>query len=96
MSKIEELQRQLEKVNGQIAEEMEVERRKEVALRAYEKLRTVLRDALTPEERQAVDGMYLFLHRDAGGDLNVDMVRNVPSATDRGQGAKLDAVLAIE
>jgi len=96
MTNLETLERQLARVNGEIEKEMEVERRKEVALAAYSKLKKALGETLTPEERQAVDGMYLFLHRDAGGSLNVDLVRNVPSATDRGQGAKMDAVLAIE
>ena len=93
---IEALEKQLARVNGEIAQEMEVERRKELTLAAYSRLAKALRDALTPEERQAVDGMYLFLHRDAGGDLNVDLVRDVPSPTDRGQGEKLDKLLAIE
>lgn len=92
---IEALEKQLVKVKGEIAQEMEAERRKELVLAAYSRLAKALRDVLTPEECQAVDGMYLFLHR-AGGDLNVDLVRDVPSPTDKGQGEKLDKLLAIE
>lgn len=83
-NKVAELEGKLLKVNGEIAKEREVERRKELAISAYSKLSQALRIALTAEERQAVDGMYLFLHVDLGS-LSVDLVRNVPSASDKGQ-----------
>lgn len=80
-SKVGELQRKLEKVNGEIERERQAERRKELAISAYSKLCQALRIALTNEERQAVDGMYLYLHVDLGS-LSVDLVRNIPSSTD--------------
>jgi len=91
-NKVQELEERLAKVQAQIAQERGVERRQAVALSAYSKMRQAMRDCLTDEERQAVDGMYLFLH--GGGSLCVDLLRNVPSSTDKGQGKALEKVLA--
>lgn len=94
-STVEELEEQLEQVKAQIAIETEAERRRGVVMAAYGKLQQNIMDNLTPEERAAVSGMYLFLHVDHdGGALHVDMVRNVPSATDKGQHEKLEKMMS--
>lgn len=88
--KVRELEEQVARVREEIAEEEERERRVSLFVGAFDKLKKVLVGCLTEEERQAVNGMYLFLHIDgAGTSLNVDMVRNLPSATDKGQGPDL-------
>ena len=87
-SKVQQLEGEMVKVQAEIARQVEIEKRHAVVMGAYEKLRTALCHALSEEEMQAVSGMYLFLHIDQGG-LNVDMVRDAPSDTDRGHSQKL-------
>ncbi|KKK83703.1 hypothetical protein LCGC14_2790710, partial [marine sediment metagenome] len=54
-----------------------------------------LMGCLTEEEAEAVSGMYLFLHIDRPGSaLCVDMVREMPSGTDKAQSNKLEKDLA--
>ena len=95
MAKLDTLEKQRAWVEAEIAKEQEKDRRVALANSAYSKLREALARALTEEEQHAVAGMYLFLHRDGGSALLVDLVRNIPSITDRGQGAELDRLLAV-
>jgi len=79
--RIAELEKQLEKVKKDIAEQNKLERHWMIIQSAYAKLEQELGKTLTPEEYDAVDGMYLFLHSGC-----VDMVRTIPSTTDKGEG----------
>ena len=87
-AKITELEAQLAKVRKEIEKEQELERRWRLLETAYSKLRKELGKTLTPEEYQAIDGAYLFLH---GGC--VDLMRHIPSNTDRGEGKRLEKVM---
>ena len=79
-ARVARLQKELERVRADIAEAERVERRCRLVQSAYAKLRRELGKTLTSEERDAVDGAYLFLH-----GTNVDLVRHIPSGTDRGE-----------
>lgn len=84
-AKIAELESQLAKVMKNIAEEERVEKRLALIQSAFGKLKAELLRTLTPEEREAVNGAYLFLH--TGG---VDLVRRIPSPTSKGEDRKLE------
>jgi len=84
-ARIAELERQLVKVRKDIAEQERLENRWKLHETACRKLRRELGKTLTPEERQSVDGLYIFLH---GGC--VDFVRHIPSATSRGEDKQLE------
>jgi len=87
-SRIDALQKQLAKVQGQIAEEEKAERQVALVQSAFAKLKRELGKTLTSEEYQAIDGAYIFLHSGC-----VDLVRHVPSATDKGESKRLEQVL---
>jgi len=87
-SRIEELKKRLDKVKGQIAEEEELERRVALVQSAFAKLKREMGKTLTSEEYQAIDGAYIFLHSGS-----VDLVRHVPSATDKGESKELEKIL---
>ena len=84
-ARIEALQKQLAKVQKDIAEQERLERRWSLVQSAFTKLKRELGKTLTPEEYQAIDGIYLFLHSGC-----VDMVRHIPSATSRGEDRQLE------
>lgn len=83
--KIAELEKRLDKVKKDIAEQERVERRWALFQGACEKLRREMGKTLTREERQAIDGIYIFLHSGC-----VDFVRHIPSATSRGEDRQLE------
>ena len=83
-ARIEALQKKLEKIRKDIAEEERVERRLALLLSAYDKLRWELGKTLTNEERNACDGLYIFLHSGC-----TDFLYHVPSATDKGENRSL-------
>jgi hypothetical protein len=75
-----ELERQLEKVRKDIAEQEKLEKWYATVQRAFAKLKREIGKTLTEEERTAIDGAYIFLHSGC-----VDMVRTIPSATSKGE-----------
>lgn len=83
--RITKLQGALEKVQKDIAEQVRLEKRWAIVQSAFTKLKRELGKTLTQEERDAIDGIYLFLHSGS-----VDMVRHIPSATSRGEDVKLE------
>ena len=87
-AKIAEMEAQLAKVRKEIEKQQELERHWQILETAFNKLRKELGKTLTREEYQAIDGAYLFLH---GGC--VDLVRHIPSNTDRGEGKRLESVM---
>lgn len=89
-AKIAKLEKTLSKVKKDIAEEERIEKRCALVQSAYAKLKRELGKSLTPEEYQAIEGIYLFLH---GGC--VDMIRHIPSSTDRGEGKRLEKDLDL-
>ena len=84
-ARIAELEKQLAKVRKDIAEQERLEKHYRVFQTACEKLRRELGKTLTHEEREAIDGLYIFLHSGC-----VDFVRHVPSATDKGENKRLN------
>jgi hypothetical protein len=94
-ARIAELEKQLAKVRKDIAEQEKFEKWLATVRRAFDKLKAEMGKTLTREEYQAIDGVYIFLHNG-----NVDMVRSIPSATDKGEGTKylekLDTGEALE
>ena len=88
--RIAKLQRELERCQADIVEADRVERRSQLVQSAYRKLRRELGKSLSPEEREAIDGIYLFLH-----GTNVDMIRQIPSGTDKGEHRKLERDLTM-
>jgi len=84
-SRIDALQKQLAKVQKDIAEQERLEKRWATVQRAFAKLKREMGKTLTREEYQAIDGIYLFLHSGC-----VDMVRHIPSATSRGEDKRLE------
>lgn len=88
-ARIAELEKQLAKVQKDIAEEERVEKRCALIDSAYEKLRREMGKTLTREEYEAIDGAYLFLHSGC-----VDLVRHIPSATSKGEDKRLEKDLA--
>ena len=83
-SRIAQLEKQLAKVRKDIAEQERLERRWALFEGACEKLKREMGKTLTREERDAIDGIYIFLH---GGC--VDFVRHIPSATSKGEDGRL-------
>ena len=83
-SRIAKLEKQLAKVLKDIAEQERLERRWALVESAFAKLKREMGKTLTREERDAIDGVYIFLH---GGC--VDMVRHIPSATSKGEDKRL-------
>jgi hypothetical protein len=84
-ARIEALQKQLARVQKDIAEQERLERRWSLVQSAFAKLKRELGKTLTEEERNAIDGIYLFLHSGC-----VDMVRHIPSATSKGEDTRLE------
>ena len=84
-ARIEALQKQLAKVQKDIAEQERIEKRLALVNSAFAKLKREMGKTLTPEEYQAIDGIYLFLHSGC-----VDMVRTIPSATSKGEDKRLE------
>ncbi len=84
-SRIEQLEKQLAKVKKDIAEQERLERRWALFEGACEKLRREMGKTLTREERNAIDGIYIFLHSGC-----VDFIRHIPSATSRGEDKRLE------
>jgi hypothetical protein len=89
-AKLAALNRELEKVKRDIAEQERLENRYMLYQSAYDKLRRELTKTLTLEERDAIDGAYIFLHSGS-----VDIVRNIPSATSKGEDVKLEKDLSM-
>ena len=83
-ARITELEKQLDKVRKDIAEQERLERRWQLLETAFAKLRREIGKTLTAEEYTALDGAYIFLH---GGC--VDLLRHVPSATSMGEDKRL-------
>lgn len=88
--RVAQLQKELAKVQKNIKEQERLEKRYALVTRAFTKLKKEIGKSLTPEEYQAVNGMYLFIHSG-----NVDMVRRVPSATSRGEDTRLESDLEM-
>ena len=84
-SRIEALQKQLARVQKDIAEQERLEKRWSIVQRAFAKLKREMGKTLTREEYEAIDGIYIFLHSGC-----VDMVRHIPSATSRGEDKRLE------
>jgi len=84
-ARIAQLEKQLAKVRKDIAEQERLEKRWQVFETACKKLRQEMGKTLTQEEKEAIDGLYIFLHRGC-----VDFVRHVPCATDRGENNRLN------
>lgn len=72
----------------QIAEAEALEKRATIATAVYSKFRAVY-DDLTAEEKNAADGMYVFIHSG-----KVDLVKVNPSPTDMGEGEKFVKMMA--
>ncbi len=94
-ARIAQLETQLARVRNEAEMEAEMERHYQTIQRAFAKLKAEMGKTLTIEERQALDGAYIFLHSGC-----VDVVRSIPSATDKGEGnrflEKLDVGEALE
>lgn len=84
-ARIAQLERELEKVRRDIAEQERLDKRWATVWRAFDKLKREIFRTLTPEEIGAIDGAYIFLHSGC-----VDLVRTVPSATSKGEDVALD------
>ena len=84
-SRIDALQKQLAKVRKDIAEQERLEKRWQLFETACGKLRLELGKTLTQEERDAIDGLYIFLHSGC-----VDFVRHIPAATSTGEDKRLE------
>ena len=84
-SRIDALQKQLAKVQKDIAEQERLEKRWATVQRAFAKLKREMGKTLTREEYEAIDGIYIFLHSGC-----VDMVRHNPSATSSGEDKRLE------
>jgi len=84
-SRIDALQKQLEKVQKDITEQERLEKRWSLIHSAFAKLKREMTKTLTRDEYEAIDGVYIFLHSGA-----VDMVRHIPSATSRGEDRRLE------
>jgi hypothetical protein len=84
-ARIAELEKELKKVRESIEEQERLDKRYATVQRAFDKLKRELFKTLTPEERDAIDGAYIFLHSGS-----VDLVRNIPSATSKGEDLRLD------
>ncbi len=89
-SRIDALQKQLAKVQKDIAEQERLEKRWATVQRAFAKLKREMGKTLTREEYEAIDGIYIFLHSGC-----VDMVRHIPSATSRGEDKRLERDLDV-
>ena len=84
-SRIAQLEKQLAKVRKDITEQERLERRWALFEGACEKLRREMGKTLIREERDAIDGVYIFLHSGC-----VDFVRHIPSATSKGEDKRLE------
>ncbi|MBE9501306.1 MAG: hypothetical protein IMY87_02625 [Chloroflexi bacterium] len=83
-SRIAQLEKQLAKVQKDIAEQERLEKRWQLFEGACKKLSQEMGKTLTREERDAIDGIYIFLHSGC-----VDFVRHIPSATSTGEDKRL-------
>ncbi len=84
-TRVAELEKQLAKVRKDIAEQERLAKRWKLVQTACNKLKREMGKTLTKEEYQAIDGIYIFLHSGC-----VDFVRQVPSATDKGENKSLN------
>lgn len=84
-ARIAELEKQLAKVLKDITEQERLEKRWQMVETARNKLRTEMGKTLTKEEYKAIDGLYIFLHSGC-----VDFIRQIPSATDKGENMRLN------
>jgi len=84
-SRIAQLEKQLAKVFKDITEQERLEKRWQLFEGACKKLRQEMGKTLTREERDAIDGIYIFLHSGC-----VDFIRHIPSATSRGEDKRLE------
>ena len=83
-ARIATLEKQLAKLKKDIIEQERIEKRDALVKSAYAKLCKEMGKTLTSEEYRAIDGSYIFLHSGL-----VDMVRQIPSATSKGEDKKL-------
>jgi len=83
--RIAQLEKQLAKVRKDITEQERLEKRWQLFEGACNKLSREMGKTLTREERDAIDGLYIFLH---GGC--VDFIRHIPSATSKGEDKRLE------
>ncbi len=88
-ARIAELEKQLAKVRKDIAEQERLEKRWQLVYSAFTKLKREMFQTLTPEEREAMDGAYIFLHSGC-----VDLVRQIPSDTSKGEDQRLEKDLS--
>ena len=88
-ARIAELGKLLEKVKKDIAEQERLEKRWQLVYSAFTKLKREMFQTLTPEEREAMDGAYIFLHSGC-----VDLVRQIPSDTSKGEEQRLEKDLS--
>lgn len=88
-ARIAELEKQLAKVRKDIAEQERLEKRWQLVYSAFTKLKREMFQTLTPEEREAIDGAYIFLHSGC-----VDLVRHIPSDTSKGEDQRLEKDLS--
>ncbi|MBA7478538.1 hypothetical protein ES707_13963 [subsurface metagenome] len=84
-ARIAELEKQLGKVRKDIAEQERLEKKWQVFETACKKLRKEMGKTLTREERDAIDGLFIFLHSGC-----VDFIRHLPSGTDAGENKRLN------
>lgn len=84
-ARISELEKQLAKVRKDIAEQDRLEKKWQLFEGATVKLRKEMGKTLTSEERNAIDGLYIFLHSGC-----VDFIRHIPSGTDAGENKRLN------
>lgn len=84
-ARIAELEKQLAKVRKDIAEQERLDKWFNTVQTAFAKLKREMGKTLTDEEWRAIDGAYIFLHSGC-----VDLVRTIPSATDKGEGKRFE------
>ena len=79
-ARIAELEKQLEKVHKDIAEQERLDKWFDTVQSAYAKLKREMGKTLTEEEYRAIDGAYIFLHSGC-----VDLIRHIPAETSKGK-----------
>jgi len=83
-ARIAELEKELARVRRDIEETRRVNARVALLESAFAKLKREMLQTLTREEMDAVMGAYIFIHRDG-----IDLVRQIPSGTSRGEDKQL-------
>lgn len=84
-SRVAQLEKQLERVRKDITEQERLDKRWALVEGAFNKLMREMGKTLTHEEWEAIDGAYIFLHSG-----KVDLVRQIPSATSKGEDRRLE------